>query len=82
MVNVEYDDIFETKFKKIRDNSNKIKVKKQIAKIIEHPEIGKPMQYGRKGTREVYISPYRLSYVYSKEENKIILADLYHKDEQ
>lgn len=68
-------------FEKI-DNTLKEKVKKQIRKIIENPEIGKPMRYARKGTREVYIKPFRLSYAYIPEENRIILLDLYHKDEQ
>ncbi len=40
------------------------------------------MKYGRKDTREVYIPPFRLSYAYIKEEDKIIFLDLYHKDEQ
>jgi len=79
---VEYDDSFEREVKKIKHQEFKLKVKKQIAKIIKSPEIGKPMRFNRKGTREVYISPYRLSYLYSKEENKIIFLDLYHKDEQ
>jgi plasmid stabilization system protein ParE len=54
----------------------------QIEKLKDTPEIGKPMRFDRKGTRELYIHPYRLSYVYLKEENKIILLDLYTKDEQ
>jgi len=40
------------------------------------------MKYIRKGTREVYIPPFRLSYLYIKEENKIVFLDLYHKDKQ
>ena len=40
------------------------------------------MRYARKGTRELYISPFRLSYLYLKEEDKIIILDLYHKDGQ
>ena len=67
---------------KIKDNSLKIKIQKQINKIIENPEIGKPMRYNRKGTREVYINPFRLSYAYLQKENKIILLDFYHKDGQ
>jgi mRNA-degrading endonuclease RelE of RelBE toxin-antitoxin system len=69
-------------FYKIKDESFKKKVKKQIKKIIESPEVGKPMKHDRKGTREVYVSPFRLSYSYIKEENRIIFLDLYHKDEQ
>ena len=72
---------FEKLFQKL-DGSIKDKVKKQIIKIIENPEVGKPMRYTRKGTREVYIKPYRLSYLYLQEENKIIFLDLYHKDQQ
>ena len=64
------------------DKSYKIKVEKLITKIIQNPEVGKPMKYNRKGTREIYVSPFRLSYSYIKEEEKIIILDLYHKDKQ
>ena len=57
-----------------------LKIKKQINKIIENPEIGKPMRYVRSGTREVYIKPFRLSYRYIKEEYTIIFLELHHKD--
>ena len=73
---------FQDIFYKIKDGSFKIKVKKQIRKIIENPEVGKPMKHDRRGTREVYITPFRLSYAYIKEENKIIFLDLYHKKKQ
>ncbi len=82
MVTTSFHKNFENIFYKIKDELLKIKVKKQIKKIIENPEIGKPMRHNRKGTREVYISPFRLSYAYIKEEDKIIFLDLYHKDEQ
>jgi len=64
------------------DNSIKERVKKQIIKIIENPEIGKPMRYTRRDTREVYVSPFRLAYAYIKHEDKIVFFNLYHKDEQ
>ena len=82
MVDIAYDLLFEKKIKKIKDNLLKSKVKKQISKIIDFPEIGKPMRYTRKGTREVYVTPFRLSYLYIEKENKIVFLDLYHKDEQ
>ena len=68
--------------KKIKNKPDQEKIKKQIKKIVENPEVGKPMRYGRKGTREVYISSFRLSYAYIKEEDKLIFLDFYHKDEQ
>jgi len=40
------------------------------------------MKYSRKGTREVYIGHFRLSYLYLPHENKIVFFELYHKDEQ
>ena len=39
----------------------------------ENPELGKPMRYGRKGTRELYIAPFRLSYLHIPEEEKIVI---------
>ncbi len=82
MVNVDYHPHFLKLFQKLKSNSQKEKIKKQIEKIIVNPEIGKPMMYNRKGTREVYISPFRLSYLYIKEEDKIMILYLYHKDGQ
>ena len=66
--------------KHIKDKNFKIKIWKQTEKIIKNPETGKPMMYERKGTREVRIPPFRISYAYI--DNKIIFLDLYHKDEQ
>lgn len=82
MLAVGYKEGFLKIISKIRNEANKTKIKKQVEKILENPEIGKPMRYGRKGTREVYTAPYRLAYSYSPSENKIIFLDIYHKDEQ
>lgn len=82
MVIVDFDQDFEKTVKKIKDNLLKEKIKKQIKKIIKNPEIGKPMRYSRINSREVYISPYRLSYLFLKNEGKIVILKLYHKDNQ
>lgn len=82
MVISDFGNNFERTFKKIKNQSLKNRLKKQIIKIIENPEIGKPMKYSRKGTREVYVVLYRLSYIYIEKEDKIVFLDLYHKDEQ
>jgi mRNA-degrading endonuclease RelE of RelBE toxin-antitoxin system len=82
MVICDYSPQFAELFKKIKDGSLKEKVKKQIIKIVDDPNIGKPMKYGRKGTREAYVKPFRLSYLYIKERGLIVLLDLYHKDKQ
>lgn len=82
MVIVAYEPVFKKKINKIKDALLKEKVKKQIAKVISSPEIGKPMRYSRAGTREVYVKPFRLSYLYLENEGRIVLLELYHKDEQ
>lgn len=82
MVNVSFSNDFEKTVKKIKDDLLKKKIKKQVSKLIKNPELGKPMRFCRKGTREVYISPFRLSYAYVKEKDEIVILELYHKDEQ
>ena len=82
MVKSNFHPDFQKTFSKIRDNALKERIIKQFEKIRENPEIGKPMRHDRKGTREIYVPPFRLSYAYLKEEDKIIFLDLYHKDKQ
>ena len=82
MLKVEYRSSLLKRISKIKDQAAKEKIKKQIARIVENPEIGKPMRYTRKGTRELYIGSYRLAYAYLKDEQKLIFLDIYHKDEQ
>jgi len=82
MVIVNYEPHFKEVFNKIKDNFLRIRVKKQISKIIENPEIGKPMRYSRRNTRELYISPFRISYLYIKHEDRVVFSDLYHKKKQ
>ena len=78
---IEYDPHFEKLISKL-DNNQKEEVKTRIRKIIAHPDVGKPMRYSRKGTRDVYAGSFRLSYAYIPKENKILFLDLYRKDEQ
>jgi len=82
MLEIDYKKGFLKVISKIKNHADKSKIKKQVEKILDNPDIGKPMMYGRKGTREVYAAPYRLAYSYNPSENKIIFLDIYHKDEQ
>lgn len=82
MVIVAFSDNFKKTFSKIKDSVIREKITKQIYKIRDNPEIGKPMMHERKGTRELYIKPYRLAYAYEKNLDKIIILEFYHKDEQ
>ncbi len=78
---VEFDPFFDKKFDKL-NKQNKIKVIKQIEKLKDNPNFGKPMKYERKGTREIYVKPYRLVYRYFEDKLLILFLDLYHKDKQ
>ncbi len=80
MVNVIFDPLFKKDFQKIKDSALKERIIKQISKIKDEPEVGKPMKYDRKGTRELYISPFRLSY--KMEGDTVYILALYHKDLQ
>ncbi|KYK23077.1 hypothetical protein AYK24_01290 [Thermoplasmatales archaeon SG8-52-4] len=82
MLNIDYKENLLKKISKIKDKSDKEKIKKQIHKIIENPEIGKPLRYARKGTRELYIGSFRIAYSFIKNQNKIIFLDFYHKNKQ
>lgn len=82
MVTVAYHPHFEKTVRKIREAQLKERVKQHILKIISDPDVGKPMRYARKETREVYISPFRLSYLYDREQDTMVFLALYHKDEQ
>ena len=82
MLEVIFDEKFKNLFSKIKDPLTKEKIIKQITKIKENPEIGKPMRFSRKGTREIYISPFRLSYLYDYAKQVVYILDLYHKDKQ
>lgn len=80
MVKVYFDSEFKKSISKIKNIELKIKIKKLIKKLIQNPELGKPMKYTRKGTRELYSKPFRLSYIY--ENDSIIILAYYHKDNQ
>jgi len=79
MVKITFTEEFEKQFKKIKDNTTKSKIKKQIQKITDHPEIGKPLRYNLKGERTLYIKPYRLIYTIKKDE--IVLLRFLHRQE-
>ena len=82
MVEIRFDKKFVMIFSKLKDELLRLKVKKQIKKISENSEIGKPMRNVRKGTRELYIKPFRLSYIFYPDKKIVYILDLYHKKKQ
>ena len=82
MVEIIFLDKFKQTFSKIKDSLLKEKIIKQVEKIKTNPEVGKPMRNIRKGTREIYIKPFRLSYEYFRNKNLVYILDIYHKKKQ
>ena len=72
-------DKFKQDVKKIRDKGLKEKLQKQIDKVSENPNFGKPLRYVLKGERTIYVKPYRL--IYQVEGNKLLLLRFEHRDE-
>jgi mRNA-degrading endonuclease RelE of RelBE toxin-antitoxin system len=70
---------YEKNTKHIKDKETKDRIKKQIKRIIENPEIGKPLRHDLKGERSVHIKPFRL--VYICENDKLILLRFEHRKE-
>ena len=82
MVEVTFTDEFKNTLSKIKDSLLRDRIIKQIKKIKSNPNVGKPMRHDRKGTRELYIKPFRLSYSYSDKEDLVYILELYHKKGQ
>ena len=78
MVEAIYTEKFEREFRKA-DTSIKQQAVKQINKIIDSPEIGKPLQYDLKGERTVYVKPYRI--IYSFFNNTVYFLRFEHRKE-
>ena len=58
------------------DNFTLQRLKKQILKIIENSNVGKPLKYKR-GERSLYIKPFRL--IYAVRGDEIILLKFEHR---
>ncbi|MEK6847063.1 MAG: type II toxin-antitoxin system RelE/ParE family toxin [Nanoarchaeota archaeon] len=82
MVRIDFDEHFKKVVSKIKDKSITNRIEKLLIKIKNNPEIGKPMRNLRKGTREVYLQQFRLSYAYNRVNEIVVILDFYHKDEQ
>ena len=72
-----YTQKFEHDVRKLRDGLTKEKLEKQIRKIAEDPDVGKPLRYGLKGEWTVRIAPYRL--IYAVQGDRLLLLRFEHR---
>ena len=70
---------FVSEVKKVNDGLIKERIKKQIRKIVDNPDAGKPLRFNLKGERTIYIKPYRL--IYAVMGSKIYLLKFEHRKE-
>jgi addiction module RelE/StbE family toxin len=70
---------FEQDFKRIRDRAIQSKLEKQIRKITENPNFGKPLRYSLRGEWSVYVKPFRL--IYKIEGDTLMLLRFEHRKE-
>ncbi len=68
---------FRKDFKKIKDKNTRVKIIKQLKKLAEMPEAGKPLRYNLKNHRSIRVAPFRI--IYRIEENKIIINCFDHR---
>ncbi|MBR9704822.1 type II toxin-antitoxin system RelE/ParE family toxin [Candidatus Pacearchaeota archaeon] len=66
MVNIILSNQFKKKIKRLNSFDRK-RLEKQIRKILENPEIGKPLKY-RRGERALYIKPFRIIYAFKGDD--------------
>jgi len=72
-------DKFERDVRGIKDKGVKKKLQKQIDKVADDSEVGKPLRYNLKGEWPIYVRPYRI--IYKVEGDKLILLRFEHRKE-
>ena len=68
---------FKKEFKKIKDESIRLKIIKHIKKLAHLPESGKPLKYEFKNHRSIRIPPFRI--IYRLKTDKIIINCFDHR---
>ena len=72
-----FSDEFKKEFKKIKDNVTRLKLIKQIRKLLVNSYSGKPLRYDFKGHRSLRVPPFRI--IYRLENDKIIINCFDHR---
>jgi addiction module RelE/StbE family toxin len=72
-----FSDEFRKEFKKIKNKTTRLKIIKQLKKISQVPQSGKPLRYDLKGHRIIRIPPFRI--IYRIEKESIIINCFDHR---
>jgi len=72
-----FSDDFKKEYKKIKDKATRLKIIKQLKKLSNEPEVGKPLKHNLKNHRSVRIKPHRI--VYRIENKNIVIVCFDHR---
>jgi len=70
---------FDKILERIKGRDLRIKIWKQMEKIIREPESGDLLRHGLKGMRKMYVHPFRLIYIYDKKKDTVEFLDFDHR---
>lgn len=68
---------FRKEFKKIKNKAIRLKIIKQLKKLAQVPEFGKPLRYDLKGHRTIRVTMFRI--IYRIEKGSIIINCFDHR---
>lgn len=68
---------FKKEFQKIKDNTTRLRLIKQLKKLEELPEAGKPLKYEWKSYRRIWMPLFRI--IYRLEKDTIIINCFDHR---
>jgi len=69
---------FADEYKRIKDNSTRLRIIKQVRKLEQQPESGKPLKHELKNHRSLRVPPYRI--ICRVDGDKIIINCFEHRD--
>lgn len=72
-----FSDEFKKEFRKINDRGTRLRIIKQLKKLLVRPDAGKPLKYQWKNHRTIRVAPFRI--IYRLETNKIIINCFDHR---
>lgn len=70
---------FKKNFQKIKDQNTRLRIIKQLKKLSEMPEAGKPLSYEWRNHRSLRIPPFRI--IYRLEKDTILINCFDHRKE-
>lgn len=76
-MNIVFSDKFKGEYRKIKDKKVRLRILKQLKKITQHIEVGKPLGGNLSGYRSLRIKPFRI--IYRIEGKNIIINCFDHR---